>query len=72
MDAVAVSAVLCDVLPYGHVTIEKNRSSNQRAASFASNPAKIGRPPPEQALLKCSSFTHPAAREFNSQLNFAG
>ena len=26
-----------------------------------SNPAKIGRWPPEQALLKCSSCTHPAA-----------
>ena len=53
-----------EVLVKADIPIEKNRSSDRRAASFTSNPAKIGRSLPEQALLKCSSFTHPAAEPF--------
>ena len=50
-----------EMAPDSYVTIEQNRSPDHHAVSFASNPAKIGRWPPEQALLKCSSLIHPAA-----------
>ena len=49
---------LADTRAKTDVTIEQNWPHGHRAASFTSNPAKIGRRLPEQALMKCSSSGH--------------